>query len=185
MESLASPVANERDAQPQTHTVPGQPNTRTVMADQCVEASPLPSDPEDAALLCSSPPIQDTGRTAPASFSPPNGPPFTMSAPDNTVPQATVPQSHIEPQVQAQVQNQFQVPQALFPQPQAQVQSLIHRSVHSSPSPLHVSVSVPQQQPDPMVVSASLSSGGEDPAVQQHTQNSESNRWKINPTIEI
>ncbi|XP_076002744.1 BRD4-interacting chromatin-remodeling complex-associated protein [Genypterus blacodes] len=171
MVSLPSPVTNEGDVQPQTHTVPVQPHTRIVMAVQSVEPSPPPSDPEDAALLSSSPSVQETVRTAPASFSPPNGPPFTLSAADTAVPQATAPQAHIEPQVQTQVQNQLHVPQALFPQAQVQVQSLIHASVHSSPSPLPVNVSVPQLQPDPMVVSASLSSGGEDPAVQQHTQN--------------
>lgn len=168
MESLPSSVPSEGDVQPQTHTVPGQPRTRTVTADRSVESSPPPSDPEDA-----SPPVQDSVRTAPAGFSPPNGPPFTPSAPDTTVQQATVPQAHVEPQVQTQVQNQLHVPQALFPQ--AQVQSL----VHSSSSPLPVNVSVPQLQPDPMVVSARLSSGGEDAAVQQHTQNSESHRWKV------
>ncbi|KAF7652074.1 hypothetical protein LDENG_00101730 [Lucifuga dentata] len=182
-ESLASPMANERDTQPQTHVVPGQTDTCPVMADQCVEVSPLPSDPEDAALLCSSPPIQVAGRTAPTSFSPPSGSLFAVSGPDNMVPQATVPQLYIEPQVQ----HQLQVPQALFPQPQlqasvphplpqasvaqVQVQSLGHTSVHNSPSPLHVSVSVPQQQPDLAAVPASLSNGEEDPAVQQHTQN--------------
>ncbi|XP_071375783.1 BRD4-interacting chromatin-remodeling complex-associated protein [Centroberyx affinis] len=204
MESLSSPVANEREAQPQTHAVIGQADTRAVMADQCVEASPLPSDPEDTPLLCSSPPIQVTGSVAPASFSPPSGPPLATPGPENLVPQATVSHPQVQSQVhhqvqsqaQSQIHHQVQVPQALFPQsqvhvqasvphvqasvphvqvsvPQPQSQSLVpvQTSVYSSPSPLPVSVSVPQQQPDLMALSASLSNGGEDPAVQQHTQN--------------
>lgn len=198
MESLASPVANERETQPQTHAVPGQ-ETHTAMSDQCVEASPLHSDPEDTPLLCSSPPIQDTGRTAPATFSPPAGPQITLPGPESSVPQTTAPQPLIEPQVQYQVPRQHQVSQALFAQNQVQIQSSVsqslpqvhvqvqaqvqvqpsvtqpqsstHTSVHSSPSSLLVSVSVPQQQPDP--AAASLSKGGDDSAVQQHTQNSE------------
>ncbi|KAM3870939.1 BRD4-interacting chromatin-remodeling complex-associated protein [Diretmus argenteus] len=154
MESLISPLANEREAQPQTHAVIGQADTVAVMADQCVEASPLPSDPEDTSLLCSSLPSQDTGNTAPASLSPPVAPP----GPDNAVPL---------PQVQPQVHHQVQVPQASFPQSQTQslvqVQVQVQSSVYSSSSSLPVSVSVPQQ-PDHMAAGLS---NGEDAAVQQ------------------
>lgn len=198
LETLASPVANERDTQPQTHAVSGQ-DTRTVMSDQCVEASPLHSDPEDTPLICPSPPIQDTERLAQTSFSPPAGPRITLPGSESSVPQITAPQLCVEPQVQYQVTHQLQVSQALFGQDQVQIQSSVSQplpqiqasapqlqvqssvsqpqssvmnSVHSSPSPLRVSVSVPQQQPDPRA--AGLSKGGDDSAVQQHTQNSES-----------
>ncbi|XP_044023443.1 BRD4-interacting chromatin-remodeling complex-associated protein isoform X2 [Siniperca chuatsi] len=186
LESLASPAANERETQPQTHAVSGQ-DTHTVMSDQCVEASPLHSDPEDTPLICASPPIQDTERLAQTSFSPPTGPQITLPGSESSVPQITAPQPRVEPQVQYQVAHQLQVSQALFAQKQVQIQSsvsqplpqvqasapqpqsTVNTSVHSSPSHLRVSVSVPQQQPDPMA--ASLSKGGDDSAVQQHTQN--------------
>ncbi|XP_035529537.1 BRD4-interacting chromatin-remodeling complex-associated protein [Morone saxatilis] len=193
MESLPSPVASERETQPTTHAVSGQ-DTRTGMSDQCVDTSPLHSDTEDTPLICSSPPIQDAERPAPTSFSPPTGPHITLPGPESSVPQITAPQPCIEPQVQYQLPPQLQVSQALFvqnqvhiqssvsqPQPQVQAsapqlqvqssvsqpQSSVSTSVHSSP--LRVSVSVPQQQPDP--TAASLSKGGDDSAVQQHTQN--------------
>lgn len=182
MESLASPVPVERESQPQSHAVSGQD---AVMSDQCAEASPLHSDPEDAPLICPSPPSQDADRSAPASFSPPTGP--RIALPESSVPQITAP----DPQVQYQVPHQLQVSPALFaqnqiqssvsqPLPQLQVQlqvqvqpsvpqpqSSVNTSVHSSP----LRVSVPQQQPEP--TAAGLSKGGDDSAVQQHTQNSE------------
>ncbi|XP_069567844.1 BRD4-interacting chromatin-remodeling complex-associated protein [Brachyistius frenatus] len=193
MESLASPVSTDRDTQPPTHVVSGQ-DTCTLMSDQRVEVSPLHSDPEDAPLICSPPQIQDSGRPASDSFSPPAGP---QIGPESSVPQTTVPpQPRIEPLVQYQVpphlsqvfaQNQVQIqsqptPQVQAsvsqPQPQVQIQlsvsqpqPSIHTSVHSSPSPLRASVSVPQQQPDPTAAPAALSAGGDDSAAQQHTQN--------------
>ncbi|XP_035850823.1 BRD4-interacting chromatin-remodeling complex-associated protein isoform X2 [Sander lucioperca] len=222
MESLASPVASERETQPQTHALSG-----TVMSDQCVQASPLHSDPEDTPLICSPSPIQDSERPAPPSFSPQ----ITLPGPESSAPRP-----HIEPQVPLQLQ----VSQALFAQSQVQLlssvsqpplqlqssvsqpppqlqpsvsqsppqlqssvsqpqlqsslsqpppqlqsslsqpppqlqlsvsqpQSLVNAAVHSSPSPLRVSV--PQQQPDPTAASASLSKGGDNSAVQQHTHN--------------
>ena len=174
MESLASPVPSERESQPQSHAVSGQD---AVMSDQCVEASPLHSDPGDAPLICPSPPSQDADGSAPATFSPPTGPRITL--PESSVPQITA------PEVQYQVPHQLQVSPALFaqnqiqssvsqPLPQLQVQlsvpqpqSSVNTSVHSSP----LRVSVPQQQPEP--TAAGLSKGGDDSAVQQHTQNSE------------
>ncbi|XP_070699111.1 BRD4-interacting chromatin-remodeling complex-associated protein [Pempheris klunzingeri] len=179
MESLASPVPSERDTQTQTHAASGQ-DTGAVMSDQCVEASPLHSDTEDAPLICSPPPIQETERPAPTSFSPPAGPQITLPGPESSVPQITTPQPGIEPQAQYQVPHQLQVSQALFSPNQTQIQSSVQPSVsqpqssvsapvRSSPSPLRVSVSVPQQQPDP--TAACLSKGGDDSAVQQHTQN--------------
>lgn len=202
MESLTSPVASERETQQQTHGVTGPPDAGTVMSDPRGEASPLPSDPDDTPLLCSSPPIQDTGRAASAAFSPPAGSHITLPGPESSVPQTTAPQPCTGPQVQYQVPPvQLQVSQALFAQTQVQIQSSVPQplpqvqasvshpqvnlqaqpsvsqlpvSVHTSVrSPLHVSVSVPQQQPDPTAASVSLSKGGEDSTVQQHTQNSE------------
>ncbi|KAK9533953.1 hypothetical protein VZT92_009038 [Zoarces viviparus] len=181
MESLASPVSNERETQPQTQAVSGQ-DARTAMSDQCVQASPLHSDPVDTPLICSPSPIPDTERPAPTSFSPQIPPP----GPEGSV---TTPQTRIEPQVQYQVPHQLQVSQALFaqnqvqiepsvsqPPPQLQVQSpvshpqsSVNAPVHSSPPTLRVSV--PQQQSDPTAASARLSKGGDDSAVQQHTQN--------------
>ncbi|KAM7376305.1 hypothetical protein PAMP_006047 [Pampus punctatissimus] len=198
MESLTSPVVSERETLQQMHAVTSQ-DACTVMSDQCVEVSPLPSDPDDTPLFCSSPPIQDTGRAASATFSPPVGPQITLPGPESSVSQTTAPQPCTEPQIQYQVPHQLQVSQALFAQTQVQIQSsvsqplpqvqasvshpqvklqaqpsvsqpqpLVHTSVHS---PLHVSVSVPQQQPDPTAASMSLSKGEEDSTVQQHTQN--------------
>lgn len=210
MESLTSPVTSDRDTQPQPHAVSGQ-DTHTAMSDQCVEVSPLHSDPEDTQLICSPPQIQDTGRPASAAFSPPSGPQIVLPGPENPLPQTASSQRLIEPLVQYQVSHQLQVSQALFahnqgqiqsavpkplsqaqasvsrpqaqasisqPQVQAQLsvsqpQSSIHTSAHSSLSPLRVSVSVPQQQPNPTAASAVLSKAGDDSAVQQHTQNSE------------
>lgn len=189
METLASPVPSERETQPQTRAVSGQ-DTHTVMSDQCVEASPLHSDPEDTPLICSSPPLQEAETPPPTSFSPPAGAQNVLSGPESSVPQPP-----IEPQIQYQVPHQLQVSQALFAQNPVQIQSSVSQPLpqvqasapqvqlsvsqpqvntplHSSPSPLHVNVSVPQQQPDP--TAASLSAEGDDSAVQQHTQNSES-----------
>lgn len=191
LESLASPVASERETQPQTQAVTGQ-DTRPVMP----EASPLHSDPEDTPLLCPSPPIQDSGTSALPSFSPPAGPQMTLPGPEASLSPLIAPQSRTEPQVQYQVPHQLQVSQALFGQNQVQVQSSVSQplpqiqasvcqlqvetavsqpqsSDHSSSSPLHVSVSVPRQQPDLTAVPANVSKGGDDSAVQQHTQNSE------------
>ncbi|XP_076605529.1 BRD4-interacting chromatin-remodeling complex-associated protein isoform X1 [Chaetodon auriga] len=177
MESLASPVTNEGEAQPQTHAVSGQ-DTRAGMPDQRAEASPLHSEPEETPLICSSPPVQDAEGPAPTSFSPPAGPQI-----ESSVAPVTAPQPRVEPQVQYQVSHQLQVSQALFAQSQVQIQSSVPQpqlqaqasapqpqsSVHSSPSPVRVGVSVPQQQPDP--TAAGLSKGEDDSAAQQHTQN--------------
>lgn len=197
MEPLASPAPSERATQPQIRTISGQ-DTHTVTPDQCVEASPLHSDPEDTPLICSSPHLQDAETPPPTSFSPPAGAQIVRPGPASPVPQITARQPHIDPQVQCQVPHQLQVSQALFaqnpvpiqsplPQPMSQVQasdpqvqvqqcfsqpqSSVNTPLHSSLSPLQVSVSVPQQQPDP--IAASLSKDGDDSAVQQHTQNSE------------
>ncbi|XP_034015828.1 BRD4-interacting chromatin-remodeling complex-associated protein isoform X2 [Thalassophryne amazonica] len=159
LETLDSPVVSEMENQPQT-PADADPASCTVMADQCVEASPLPSDPEDTPLLSSSPSTQDTA-----------GPLFTMSEPESSGPQPTVTISHMEPQLQ--YQGPQQVSQSMFDQTQVQPPvslPLVHTLASSSSSPLCVSVSVPQQQLDPVAPSASFSRDGEDPAV-QHTQN--------------
>ncbi|XP_074548197.1 BRD4-interacting chromatin-remodeling complex-associated protein isoform X2 [Halichoeres trimaculatus] len=162
MESLNSPVPDERETQQQTHAVSGQ-DSHSVLSDQGVDDSPLHSDPEDTPLICSPAPDQDAKRPAPTTFSPP-------AAPESSVPAA--PQPHSEPQTQYQAPQQ--VSQALFARNQVQVQmqpsaSQPQPSVQMSPSPLRVSV--PQQQSDPTAAPASLSKGGDEPAVQQHTHN--------------
>lgn len=177
MESLASPGPSERETQPQAPGGSGQ-DPHAVMSDQCVETSSLHSDPEDTPLICSSPPLQDTETPPPPppSFTPPAGAQLALVGPEGSAAQPPT-----EPQVQYQVPRQLHVPQALFaqnpePQPLAKVQASApppQSSVSSCPSPLNVSVSVPQQQPDP--TAAGVSTGGDDDsAVQQHTQNSES-----------
>ncbi|KAF0043887.1 hypothetical protein F2P81_003045 [Scophthalmus maximus] len=187
MESLASPEADERETQRQTHADPGQ-DAHTATSDQCVEASPLHSDPEDTPLPCSSPPVQDTERTAPAAFSPPAGPhEITLPGPESSVPQTAAPKLLVEPPAQYQVPPQLQVSfgqiqsSASQPLPQVQVQVKVQVQVQVQPSvsqpqsstrqssPALVSVSVPQQQPGP--TAAGLSQGGDKSAVQQHTQN--------------
>ncbi|XP_056151421.1 BRD4-interacting chromatin-remodeling complex-associated protein [Lampris incognitus] len=141
VETLASPVGemNEGATRPQTHAVVGQADALAAMADQCVEASPPPSEPEDAPLLCSSRQIQDRGSTASAGFSTPG--------PESVV-EALTPQPLLHHHQQAQVQP----------------------SVFSGSYPPPVSIPVPRQQPEPLTVSASLFDGGEEEAVQQHTQ---------------
>ncbi|KAM3594169.1 uncharacterized protein V6R79_003539 [Siganus canaliculatus] len=177
LEPLPSPGTGDRETQPQVHSASGQdPGTAT--SDQCVEASPLPSDPEDASLICSSPPVLDPQRAATTCFSPPAANQIPLPGSENSNPQIPAPQPHVEPQVQYQVpqalfsQNQEQI-QASVPQipasaPQLQVQPSVDASVRSSPSPLRVNVSVPQQQPE---AAAALFTGGDDSAAQQLTQN--------------
>ncbi|KAG7510207.1 hypothetical protein JOB18_016079 [Solea senegalensis] len=183
METLVSTI--ERETQPQTHAVPGP----CVTSDQCVEASPLHSDPEDSPLLSSSSsPGQDSGRTA---FSPPAGPHITLPGTEGSIPKTTAPQTLIVQQDQSQVPHQLHVSPALFAPNQVQIQSSVsqplpqvqvrvqvpvskpqpstHTPVHNSSSLQLVSLLVPQQQPDP--TAAGLCKGGEDSAVQQHTHN--------------
>ncbi|KAM4543293.1 BRD4-interacting chromatin-remodeling complex-associated protein isoform 1-T2 [Odontesthes bonariensis] len=193
MEPLPSPASSDRG----TRVVCGQ-DTR-MMSEQCGEVSPLHSDPEDTSLLCPPTHIQDTERPASAAFSPPAGPQISLLGPESSGPQSSAAPSHIEPQVNYQVP-QLQASQALFPQNQVQIQSFVsqppsqaqtsvsqtqvraqlcvsqpqsssHSSVHSCPSPLRVSVPVPQQQPAPTAASVILSKGGDHTAVQQHTHN--------------
>lgn len=163
MESLPSPVSDDRESQPQTHAGSGQDS---LLSDQCVEVSPLHSDPEDSSLICSPPQIQDTGRTAPPPFSP-------LPGPESSAQQTAAPQPRIEPQVQYPAPRQLHVSPALFGQNQVQIQASASPSVHPpvqiSPTPLRSNVSVPQQQPDPSA--AVVSKAGDDSAVQQHTQN--------------
>ncbi|KAM9354084.1 BRD4-interacting chromatin-remodeling complex-associated protein [Pholidichthys leucotaenia] len=197
LEPLTSPVPNNRETQPQTHSV-SDPDTSSMMPDQCDEVSPLHSDPEVTSLICPSPQIQDIDKPALATFSPPAE--TQIALPECSVPHTTDPESRVEPMVQYQVPHQLKVSQGLFTHTQTQVQSTAsqappqvqtsvsqphvqvqvqppvsqsqsttHTSVHSSSPPLHVSV--PQQQPDPTAASALPSKGGDDSAVQQHTQN--------------
>ncbi|XP_041669143.1 BRD4-interacting chromatin-remodeling complex-associated protein [Cheilinus undulatus] len=155
MESLDSPVDNETQTQTQTQEVSVQDS---VLSDPCVDDSPLHSDPTDTPLICSPPPVRDTETPAPTSFSPP-------SASESSVHPTPAPQPHIESQIHYQVPHQ--VSQASFVQKAGQLQPQL--SVQSSPSSLRVSV--PQQPSDPAAAPVSLSKGGDDPAVQQHTHN--------------
>ncbi|KAM4723856.1 BRD4-interacting chromatin-remodeling complex-associated protein isoform 2-T2 [Anableps anableps] len=175
IEPLTSPAGSNRESPPQSGAV-SEPDAH-VISGRCAEVSPHPSDPEDAPMVCSPSLVQDTVRPASATFSPPAGP------------QTSTSQSHMEAQVQYQVPHQHQIPQSLFAETQANVQSCVSQppgqvqpSVsqpqssscapsRSSPSPQHVSVPVPQQQTAPTAASALLSKGGDDSAVQQHTQN--------------
>lgn len=192
MESLDSTVVKEKESQPQAHADPG-PNTCSVTPDQCVESSPLHSDPEDSSLLCSSPPVEDSEGTASTIFSSTPGPQINLPGPEGSGSQKTTPQSLSVPQDLYQVSQQLQVSQALFgpnqvqiqqpsvpqclPQVQLQVQAPVSKPQNStlsqsSSSPQLVRILVPQQQPD--LPAAGLSKGEDHPAVQQHTQNSKS-----------
>lgn len=129
-----------------------------------IEVSPPPSHPEDAALVCPTPPLQDA--ETPASFSPPAAAQIGPPGPEGSVPQ--------QPPVPFQASHQitkalFAPKQQIQPpvsQVQVQVQVQLARSSVTSPAPLQVSVSVPQQQPRPP-------KDGDDPAAQQHKQQSE------------
>lgn len=162
VETLASPVPGEGESRAQTR----DPNNHA-LPDQRIEVSPPPSHPEDAPLICPSPPLQDA--ETPANFSPPASAQIGPSAPEGSLPQ--------QPPVQYQASHH--ITKALFapkqqiqpPVSQVQVQVQLARSSVNSPSPLQVSVSVPQQQPHPSA--ASLSEDGDDSAGQQHTQHSE------------
>ncbi|MEQ2206443.1 hypothetical protein XENOCAPTIV_029358, partial [Xenoophorus captivus] len=168
IESLTSPVVSDREIQPQTSAV--SELDAHVISGQCGEVSPHPSDLEDPLAICSPSLVHDTVKPAPTTYSPPPGP------------QTSASQSHMEAQVQYQVPHQHQVPQSFFAETQVNVQSSVSQPqsssctpAHSSPSPLHVNVSVPQQQTAPTTASAFLSKDGDEPALQQHTQNSEFN----------
>ncbi|XP_015253004.1 PREDICTED: glioma tumor suppressor candidate region gene 1 protein-like isoform X1 [Cyprinodon variegatus] len=158
IDPLASPVGSDRENQPQPGAA-SEPDPNVVSAERG-ELSPHPSDPGDTALPCSPSLVQEAVRPASVTFSPPAGPQTSASQP------------LMEAQVQYQAPHQHQVPQNLFAEAQANVppsapqpQSTNATPAHSSPSPLHVSISVPQQQ------TAHLSKEGDESAVQQHTQN--------------
>lgn len=155
VEMLASPVPAEGESRAQTRD-PSNP----------IEVSPPPSHPEDAPLICPSPPLQDA--ETPANFSPPASAQTGPSGPEGSLPQ--------QPPVQFQASHQitkalFAPKQQIQPpvsqvQVQVQVQVQLARSSSTSPAPLQVSVSVPQQQPRP-------TKQGDDSAAQQHKHQSE------------
>lgn len=166
IEPLTSPAGSDGESPPRSGAA-SEPDAHVISGRRC-EVSPHPSEPEEATMICSPSLVQDAARPAPATFSPPVGP------------QTSASQAHMEAPVQ------YQVSQSLFAETQANVQSVsqppgqVQPSVpqppsssctpaRRSPSPLHVSVPVPQQQTAP----ALLSKEGDDAAVQQHTQNSE------------
>ncbi|XP_068436309.1 BRD4-interacting chromatin-remodeling complex-associated protein isoform X2 [Clinocottus analis] len=189
MESLDSPAADERETRPRTHAASGQD-------DRCVEASPLHSDPADAPPSRSPSPIRDTERPAAPCFSPqipPPAPEGPVTAPQTRIEPQT--QYRAPHQLQASQALFAQTPEQAEPsvsqppdrlqlsqppdrlqlsQPPDRLQLSQpppsgNASVHSIPPPLRVSV--PQQQSDPTAASAHLSEGGDESAVQQHTQN--------------
>lgn len=201
MESLDSPPANEIEAPSKIQLSIGQADTLAALVDQCVEASPLPPDSEDALELCSSHPVQDTPSTASASFSPTNQPQVASSQPETPAAQVPghQPQSLIQPQVLQASLPQLQTLESV-PQTQTQIQPQVH-VLEAFVSHIQTQASVPQahpqvvaqdqgsvfsmsvphhqqhlqyQQPGAPLVPASLSTGAEEPAVQQHTLSSES-----------
>ncbi|XP_061649822.1 BRD4-interacting chromatin-remodeling complex-associated protein isoform X1 [Phyllopteryx taeniolatus] len=133
VDSLTSTVDNEQESQP-----------ATIMSDSCPDASPLPSDSEDASLLGSSPSLRDS-----ATFPDPN----PLSGLEGSSPR---------PQVQYQVPHQFQGSQTLFMHSRGTLAS--PSQAPSSEPTLTPSITVPQHQPDPSDV------GGVDTPIQQHTQ---------------
>ncbi|XP_054913009.1 BRD4-interacting chromatin-remodeling complex-associated protein [Poeciliopsis prolifica] len=166
MEPLTSPAGSGGDSPPRSGAA-SEPDTHATSGRRC-EVSPRPSEPEDTTMICSPSLAPDAARPAPGTLSPPAGP------------QTSAPHPHPKAPVQ------YQVPQSLFlktqasvqsvPQPPGQVQPPVSQPRSSSctpgprsPSPLRVSVPVPQQQT--AAASALLSKEGDDSAVQQHTQN--------------
>ncbi|KAM6968447.1 LOW QUALITY PROTEIN: BRD4-interacting chromatin-remodeling complex-associated protein [Tautogolabrus adspersus] len=163
MESLNSPVPDETGTRPETCAFSVQ-DSHSVLSDPCVEDSPLHSDQEDTQLIYSPlAPVPETETPVPTSFSPP-------AAPESSVPQTTASQPCNESQVQYQIPHQ--VSQALLAQKTGPIQQCLSQpqsSVQNSPPPLRVSV--PQQPSDLTAAPASLSTGADEPAVQQHTHN--------------
>ncbi|KAM9707567.1 BRD4-interacting chromatin-remodeling complex-associated protein isoform 1-T2 [Menidia menidia] len=170
MEPLPSPASDPESRRP-ARAVCAQ--DAQPMSEQRVEVSPLRSDPEEPQLRCSPPP---------AAFSPPAGPPVPPLGPESTRPPSSAPGPLAEPKVQYQIPP-LRPPQALFAPDQAPIQASAPRtspqaqapvppapvqlgaaqpqaSGHSSPSPL--------QAPGPQPAVA-LSKGGDDPAVQPHS----------------
>lgn len=154
------------------------------MLHQSDKVSPHPSDSENTQLVCSPTQSQDSFRPATSTSSSPTGPEGSAS-------QTSSPQAHIGSQVHYQVPHQHQVSKTLgnvqssVLQPPHQVQALVPQVqvshdqpsgccvVRSSPPPMCLSISVPQQQIIPTSAPASLSKHGDNVAVQQLPQNSE------------
>ncbi|CAL8283893.1 unnamed protein product [Lota lota] len=194
MESLDSPPDNEREALSQIQSSMGQADTLAALVDQCVAASPLPPDSEEALELCSSHPVQDAPSTASASFSPINQSQVASSQP--ATPAAQVPSHQPQPLIQPQVpQASLPMMQNLdtVPQTQSEIQPQVH-VLEAFVSNIQTQASVPQahpevvvqdqglvynlsqhhhhhqyQQPVALAMPSSLSSGAEEPAVQQHS----------------
>ncbi|XP_030212996.1 BRD4-interacting chromatin-remodeling complex-associated protein [Gadus morhua] len=192
MHSLDSTSDNEREALSQIQSSMAQADTLASLVDGCVELSPLPPDSEEALEHRSSRPVQETPNTASASFSPINqGAPSQPETPPAPVPghqpqpliqppvlQASLPlmqnfdlvpqtQSEIQPQAHvleafvSNIQTQASVPHAhpeLVVLDQDQVFNLSQHQHHPT-----------YQQHDALVTPASLSSGAEEPAVEQHS----------------
>ena len=188
MDSLDSTPDNEREALSQIQSSMGQADTLAALVDQCVEASPLPPDSEEALEHRSSHPVQETPSTAPASFSPINqGAPSPPETPPAPVP-GHQPQPLILEASLALMQNLDSVPQT-----QSEIQPQVH-VLEAFVSNIQTQASVPHAHPEVVVpdqdqvfnlsqhhnhhqyqqhgapaTPTSLSSGAEEPAVQQHS----------------
>ncbi|XP_029943063.1 BRD4-interacting chromatin-remodeling complex-associated protein [Salarias fasciatus] len=157
---LGSPAAADAETRPASDAVCSQ-DTRPTVLDQCVEVSPLRSDPEDTASTCSPDRTPDPGRLA--------GPPSTLPFSDSSVSQTTTPQVCVEPPVRYPGPHQLRVSQALCTQPPVQVQTSVSQpqvtsSMSQPRSGGRPSASPPQRQ--------SAAPPGEDqPGVPLHTHN--------------
>ncbi|XP_014848975.1 PREDICTED: glioma tumor suppressor candidate region gene 1 protein-like isoform X3 [Poecilia mexicana] len=168
IEPLTSPAGSDGDSPPQSGAA-SEPDAHVMSARRC-EVSPHPSEPENTTMICSPSLVQDAARPAPATFSPPVGPQTSASQTNMEAPvQYQVPQS-LFAETQANVQSVSQPPGQVQP-PVSQPQSSSCTPARRSPSPLHVSVPVPQQQTAPAAAPALLSKEGDDSAVLQQTQN--------------
>ena len=194
MDSPDSTADNEREALSQMQPSMGQADTLAALVDQCVEASPIPPDSEEALEHHSSCPVQETLSTASASFSPINqGAPSPPETPPAPVP------GHQPPALEASLplmQNLDSVPQT-----QSEIQPQVH-VLEAFVSDIQTQASVPHAHPEVVVpdqdqvfnlsqhhhhhqyqqhgapaTPASLSSGAEEPAVQQHSLSSRSHHF--------
>ncbi|XP_054651696.1 BRD4-interacting chromatin-remodeling complex-associated protein isoform X2 [Dunckerocampus dactyliophorus] len=148
--SLTPSVDNEQDS-----------HQATVMLDPCVDSSPLPS--EDTSLLGAFQSAAMFPNQDPL-LGPESSPPQYQDAPEFQGSQSLFVTSK---RTLAAAQALASHPGSDFSLPQSSEPPFTPRGA----SPLHVSIPVPQQQPDPSA--ASLCGGGNDTPVQQHTLNSE------------
>ncbi|XP_075904836.1 BRD4-interacting chromatin-remodeling complex-associated protein isoform X2 [Nelusetta ayraudi] len=168
------PPEIQEEIQPEIHTGSSQ-DDRTAGSDRhAVPSPPLPGT-EDAPLMCSSPPFQDSGMSPPSSF---------CSPPQTEPPAAGVP---AEPSVQLQDTCQLQDPRQHQDSRQLQV-SQWHIQPPAPQPPAQISIPVPQQQQQqqwqqqqqqqqpPSAATASYPPDGDNSAVPQQTHSGECQR---------